>query len=1486
MLQRGFSCRIAVLPSLFLVLPTLFAMTSSAARSEPAPLKILFLGDNGHHRPADRAAQLIPVMQNRGIEIKYVDSREVLSPETLQSFDGLLLYSNIAELTPEQESALLNYVASGKGFIGLHCATACFLNSDRFVELVGGQFKTHGAEVFRTEVADTGHPVLDGYSGFTSWDETYVHHRHNDDRIVLEYRRQGMQTDGNTREPWTWVRTHGNGRVFYTAWGHDHRTWSQPGYWNLVERGIRWACRRDLSVVAEYSERDVFKIPEMTSMPDALKQFGYIDVGPKIPNYLRSAQWGNQEKPLSTMQKPLSAEESIRHFVTPAGFEMKLFAADPDLGGKPIAMNWDERGRLWVCETYDYPNELQPLGQGRDRIRICEDTDGDGAADRFVVFAENLSIPSTLVHYRGGVIVQDGIETLYLKDTDGDDVADMRKTLITGWNMRDTHGGVSNFQYGHDNWFWAMQGYNNSAPVVQGEPVQSFRMGFFRFRLDDADPPLVTDLEFMRSTNNNTWGLGFSEEGIVFGSTANANPSIYMPIPNRYYERVRGWAPEILSSMADSYLFRPVTDKVRQVDQHGGYTAAAGHALYTARRYPATWWNRTAFVCGPTGHLVGTFVISRVGADMQATSPVNLIASDDEWTAPIMAEVGPDGNVWVIDWYNYIVQHNPTPIGFKTGSGNAYVNDLRDRKHGRIYRVTWTGDSSSGNTAMPDLSQATPKQLVAALSHPTMLWRKHAQRLIVERGQQDVVPALLSAASDHRVDEIGLNAGGIHALWTLHGLGATQQPAADVAGVLLEAVQHPSAGVRRAAIQVAPAIPKTATDITNLGLLNDPDAQVRLAALLKISDVTAATDAPDAAVARHLAGLTADPSTVSDRWLGDALTSAAAMHELTFLHAVAAYKSLPQQPPNSSQTPICTVVTEHISRNEPSSQTIGELMRILTSASDQTAQQILAGLAAGWPTDSTASISAAGEKQLLSLIERLPVVSQGNLIRLAMLWGSTALNSHGDRIAARLLATVADDSKTFTNRIDSARQMILFQPTSDTAVTQLLDQLSPQISSDLAGGLIGVLVDSRAPGLAESLISRTTGMTPFMKSAAFQVLTARDNTLVALLNALETDSLEVSDIALDQRQSLASYPNPVLRARATSLLRRREGLPNADREQVLKSLEHVADSVGDAVHGKEVFKKHCAACHTHNGEGTRIGPDLTGMAVHPARELLTRILAPSRSVESNFRQYTVLTSGGLTYSGMLATETKTTIELIDTQAKRHTISRDEISELASSRKSLMPEGFEKQLSETDFSNLLAFLTHRGRYLPLPIDQATTAVTTQGMYLGAQSVIDRLVLKDWNSRQVGDVPFTLIDPQGTRVANAVVLYTRHTDAAKKYPQTVTVPCNSPVHRLHLLSGIGGFAWPREPKGTVTMVLTLHYADGDTEHHELFNGQHFADFMSRAEVPDSEFAFMTDNGRQVRHFSIEPARDAVVKQIELVKGPDNTSPVVLAITAERP
>src|SRR5262245_32506892 len=244
----------------------LTALALSLVPAADAPkANLLFLGDNGHHVPRQRFVQLQPVLAAHNITITYEDKLDVLVPEKLKPYDGIIIYANHERITPQQEKALLDYVASGKGFIPLHCASYCFLNSPKYIELVGAQFRSHQTGVFRTTLSGVKHPILDGYSPFESWDETYVHTKHNPDRTILEYRVQG-----DLKEPWTWVRNHGKGRVFYTAWGHDQRTWGHPGFQNLVERGVRWAIGQDVSNVVAYIDR-----PKMTTPSKDAKPFTY-----------------------------------------------------------------------------------------------------------------------------------------------------------------------------------------------------------------------------------------------------------------------------------------------------------------------------------------------------------------------------------------------------------------------------------------------------------------------------------------------------------------------------------------------------------------------------------------------------------------------------------------------------------------------------------------------------------------------------------------------------------------------------------------------------------------------------------------------------------------------------------------------------------------------------------------------------------------------------------------------------------------------------------------------------------------------------------------------------------------------------------------------------------------------------------------------------------------------------------------------------------
>jgi hypothetical protein len=254
-------------------------------------------------------------------------------------------------------------------------------------------------------------------------------------------------------------------------------------------------------------------------------------------------------------------------------------------------------------------------------------------------------------------------------------------------------------------------------------------------------------------------------------------------------------------------------------------------------------------------------------------------------------------------------------------------------------------------------------------------------------------------------------------------------------------------------------------------------------------------------------------------------------------------------------------------------------------------------------------------------------------------------------------------------------------------------------------------------------------------------------------------------------------------------------------------------------------------------------------------------------------------------TGLLASESKTAVEIVDGEAKTQSLQRDDIDELQATTKSLMPEGFEKQLPAKDLVNLLTFLTQRGQYLPLPLAKVATTISTKGMFLDEENTAERLIFREWTPQTVEGVPFQLVDPEGNRARNVIVLAggPKGSSLVADNPRSVSLPCNAPAKAIHLLSGVAGWGYPFTQKGTVSMIVRLHYVDGSTEDHTLKNGEHFADYIRRVDVPDSKFAFAL-RGQQIRLLSVQPQKSDVIERIEFVKGSDTTAPVIMAVTVE--
>ena len=556
------------------------------------------------------------------------------------------------------------------------------------------------------------------------------------------------------------------------------------------------------------------------------------------------------------VQNPLSPEDSQKHIQLPQGFTAELFASEPNIIN-PIAMAWDERGRLWVVQSQDYPHELEN-DVGGDRITICEDTDGDGKADKFTDFATAQSLTTGIVIVKGGILVAQAPDIAFLADTNGDDQMDERTVLFSGFGIWDTHAGPANLKYGLDNAIWGSVGYSGFEYQFGAETV-SFTRGVYRFGRDGSW------FEPVGQFNNNTWGLGFNQNFEIFGSTANNNHCCFVGIPLRHYdylEKLPSWALNA-DFIQGHYDISPVdTIPLQQVDVRGGYTAAAGANFYTAENYPAPYRNQM-YVNAPTGHLVHLARIIKDGSGYKEEDGGNIFASTDAWTAPVYTETGPDGNLWVADWYNPVIQHNPDKRGMPNqiwnddkGPGNAHLNELRDKKHGRIYVIK---HKSGRRSAIQSLTAKDENGLLTGLKSENMFWRTTAQRLIVENQLEQLIPELIRLAGTK-------GKGAVHALWTLDGLGALDSSNAENTALLTKALSSNTPALQRAGLALLPKTDQGSTALLQSDLLNSNNLNIRLAALLR------ATELPETeALYQAIADMGNDPVNKQDKWLSAAL---------------------------------------------------------------------------------------------------------------------------------------------------------------------------------------------------------------------------------------------------------------------------------------------------------------------------------------------------------------------------------------------------------------------------------------------------------------------------------------------------------------------------------------------------------------------------------------------------------------------------------------
>ncbi len=747
------------------------------------PIKALFLGGGGgstdhSHNGRIHHHKLIPHFLRAGIDMTYTADKDVLNPETLAKYEVVLLYLGSDNSKPERVKALVSFVENGGGIVGIHHTSGAFKGDPSFVKLLGGEFKKHGSGQVQAKHihGQENHPALGGISEFIAWDETFSHKNLNPDRTDLQTR-----NENGLDEAWTWVRNQGKGRVFYTAHGHDGRVWEKLQFQKMITAATVWASNRSSIKDSE--------IPVFTYRED-------------VHNHLHNHEEriGNQR-----IQNQISPHESAKCIVLEKGFEAELIAHEPDIVN-PIDITWDDRGRMYVLETVQYPTI--PKGKGNDRIKLCEDTDADGILDKFTVFAEGFKLNTSICWVNGGIILAQAPDMFFLKDTDGDNRADVIEKINTGWGIGDLHGGPSNLKYSFDNKIYGCVGGGGHWSDETGR----FSAGIWRMDADGSNFTPISNL------GDNSWGLGISEDFEIFASTANKAPAKHVFAPYPYFESV-GLRKVPAKSIYDYWTYYPLTI-TRQGDHFGGYTAGSNFDLYTARSFPKEYWNKAAFIGGPTGKLLGQFFLrpDDKGSYIAANGE-SLAASFDEYTAPIKGITGPDGNVYMLDWNNLIMLH-----------GGEIQNPLRDKSHGRIYRITHKDGLPN---KVLDLSKADTKELVETFSNKNLFWRMMAQQKIVQQKRMDAIPYLIELAQSKELVDSDSNPSVIHALWSLQGLGQLEGSNLEALEVAHSALKHPSAAVRKNAVRVLPLSEKTTQLL--LEMLNERDANTLRHILLALS---------------------------------------------------------------------------------------------------------------------------------------------------------------------------------------------------------------------------------------------------------------------------------------------------------------------------------------------------------------------------------------------------------------------------------------------------------------------------------------------------------------------------------------------------------------------------------------------------------------------------------------------------------------------------
>jgi putative membrane-bound dehydrogenase-like protein len=978
---------------------------------------------------------------------------------------------------------------------------------------------------------------------------------------------------------------------------------------------------------------------------------------PVISSFGAGRQLTGVYTPASTpVLKPADAEKK---FAVPEGFEVRIFASEPDVIN-PVGMSWDERGRLWVAELYEYPLGAKPGQKPRDRIKILEDTDADGRADKVTVFADGFNLLTGILVGNGGVYVGQAPDFLFLQDTDGDDKADKRTVLKTGFGLQDRHELLNGFAWGPDGWLYMTHGVFTYSKVKDpGDPDDD------GVKVDAAVAryhPRTKKIEVFADGTSNPWGVDFDRYGNAFISACVID-HLFHVTPGGLYARQGGTPPypyayQLLPSIVDHKHFR---------------AAYAGVQIYQGNMYPEA-YRGTIMMGNIHQSAINHDTLKPVGSSFLASTNRDFLVANDGWFRPVSTQVGPDGAFWVMDWYDkYPCYQN----------ANADPEGV-DREHGRIWRVVYTGDKRGAKVASRsskdmNLAKLSTAQLVDLLSHDNVWQRRVAQRLLTERRDAGAKPALLKLLAEGKSLESRLAA-----LWSLHGAELLDEAILDKFSADKER------GVRTwiARLTGERRLPNDDSLDRLKTLAADPDPSVRLAVAVACrqyvsGSLTVNTPVPSD-VSKFKAGTVLEilvrNSTDAKDPVIPFLIWMASEPRLAENTAYALRWLLEQGPgtmPLSGQLAAKTMRRICDLRSVDEMNGVVEFLGKLTAEHKDLAAAALEGLIQGVKGAKAPSVNAG---PVLARLNFNPQVAD-RAQRLGALWGDVEATE-------RLLARLNDPATSEADKvraIQSARQL-----KTDAAREGLLRVLNNTDQEPLLMETVRALGEVGGDEVSDHVLKRWPALSPAARRTAAEVLVSRNRWAAALLRAVEQKKVAPTDISASALRSFSQSSDTSIRERAAKVIGRYRPT-DADRLKLIADKRKIVlAGAPDLNAGRAIAAKTCFVCHKLHGEGADVGPDLTGVGRSTLDALLSHIIDPNQVVGKGYENVEIETKDGRTVSGRLVEETDTRVKLLASGPKEETIARSEIVNTRVSELSVMPEGLE-QMPDADWRNMIWFI---------------------------------------------------------------------------------------------------------------------------------------------------------------------------------------------------